>query len=135
MNNRKDEIRDVSSQNEIITESDLVEQSLADKVRIVSPGKMVLRRFFRSKLSIVGLVVLALLFGFSFIGPLISPWGEVEPTGDYKNVISILPHQITVPEIDPETGDEIMVTYRFFERSDEYLYILRLHFLQQNTWN
>ncbi len=120
MNNRKDEIRDVSSQNEIITESDLVEQSLADKVRIVSPGKMVLRRFFRSKLSIVGLVVLALLFGFSFIGPLISPWGEVEPTGDYKNVISILPHQITVPEIDPETGDEIMVTYRFFERSDEY---------------
>lgn len=120
MNAKKDEIRDIDCQEDIITESDILEQSLADKVRIVSPGKMVLRRFFRSKLSIIGLVILAGLFLFSFVGPLISPWGEVQATGDYKNVISILPHQITVPEIDELTGEEKSVTYRFFERSDEY---------------
>ena len=36
-----------------------------------------MRRFFRSKLSIVGLVMIAFLFLFSFLGPVIyNKWGE-----------------------------------------------------------
>lgn len=46
------------------------EESLADRVRIVSPGRLVAKRFFRSRLSVVGLVALIVLFAFSFIGPL-----------------------------------------------------------------
>jgi peptide/nickel transport system permease protein len=38
----------------------------------------VLKRFFRSKLSVIGLVTLILLFAFSFLGPLLSPWGANE---------------------------------------------------------
>lgn len=54
------------------------EESLADSVRIVSPGKLVAKRFFRSRLSVVGLVTLVVLFLFAFVGPLFSPWGEAE---------------------------------------------------------
>ena len=35
----------------------------------MSPFRLVMRRFFRSKLSIVGLVMIAFLFLFSFVGP------------------------------------------------------------------
>ena len=35
----------------------------------MSPARMVVRRFFRSRLSMVGVVMLVALFAFSFIGP------------------------------------------------------------------
>ncbi|MDD3122587.1 MAG: ABC transporter permease [Candidatus Izemoplasmatales bacterium] len=96
------------------------EISLSDSAKIISPGRMVMRRFFRSKLSLLGLVILLIMFAFSFIGPLISQWGEVEVTGDYKWVTSVLPHQIIVPEVDPETGLTENITYYFFEVSEPY---------------
>ena len=43
--------------------------SIADSVKTLSPGRMVMKRFFRSKLSVVGLVTLIVLFLFSFVGP------------------------------------------------------------------
>ena len=43
----------------------------------MSPLRMVGRRFFRSKLSIVGLVMIVFLILFSFLGPVIyDKWGE-----------------------------------------------------------
>lgn len=68
------------------------QKSLADSVKVLSPGKLVARRFFRSKLSMVGLIMLVVLFLFIFIGPLFSPWGESEidrtswKTYDYREI-------------------------------------------------
>ena len=42
------------------------EEKLEDRIKTLSPGAMVAKRFFRSKLSVVGLVTLILLFAFSF---------------------------------------------------------------------
>ena len=53
---------------------DLHGENLHDRVKVLSPGQMVLKRFFRSKLSMIGLVTLIVLFLFSFIGPMFSPW-------------------------------------------------------------
>ena len=51
--------------------------------RTLSPARMVLKRFFRSKLSVTGLVILIFLFVFSFLGPTLTflpfIWGEQEP--------------------------------------------------------
>lgn len=66
------------------------EQSLSDRVRVLSPGRLVLKRFFRSKLSITGLVMLIALFAFSFLGPLFTPWGETETDNTPKMVYSDL---------------------------------------------
>ncbi len=57
-------------------------ENLNDRVKVLSPGMTVLKRFFRSKLSVIGLAVLIALFLFSFVGPLFSPWGE--KTIDYN---------------------------------------------------
>ena len=53
-------------------------KSIADSVKALSPTRLVLKRFFRSKLSIVGLVLIICLFLFSYLGPLFSPYGETE---------------------------------------------------------
>ncbi|MBQ8291984.1 MAG: ABC transporter permease [Clostridia bacterium] len=56
-----------------------VETPLDKNVRLLSPTRMVLRRFFRSKLSIIGLVMLIALFAFSWLGPVFyTQWGEIE---------------------------------------------------------
>ncbi len=52
---------------------------LDKNVRLMSPTRMVIRRFFRSKLSIVGLVMVLSLFVFSFLGPVFfTQWEETE---------------------------------------------------------
>ena len=60
------------------TQEDLHGENLGDRVKVLSPGALVAKRFFRSKLSMVGLITLVLLFVFSFLGPVFSPWGEKE---------------------------------------------------------
>ena len=47
-------------------------------VRLMSPTQMLLRRFFRSKLSVLGLVMVISLFLFCFAGPLIYTQSPIE---------------------------------------------------------
>ena len=62
--------------------TDVIENETAfDKnFRVISPGRMVAKRFFKSKLSILGLIMVIFVFLFSFVGPLIvnSSWGYKE---------------------------------------------------------
>ena len=55
------------------------ETPLDKNVRLMSPNQMLVRRFFRSKLSIIGLVMVISLFLFCFLGPVLyTQWGETE---------------------------------------------------------
>ena len=53
-------------------------QALDDeqRVKVLSPGMLVAKRFFRNKLAVAGLVILLTMFVFSFIGGMVSPYGE-----------------------------------------------------------
>jgi peptide/nickel transport system permease protein len=44
----------------------------------VTRGRLVLRRFLRRKIAVVGLLLLALLFVLAFAGPRISPWSYTD---------------------------------------------------------
>ena len=48
---------------------DADEETLSDQVKVLSPLQMVLKRFFRSKLSVIGLATIVFLFAFAFLGP------------------------------------------------------------------
>ena len=53
------------------------EKPLDKNVKLMSPTRMVLRRFFRSKLSVAGLVMLVALFAFCWLGPVFyRTWDE-----------------------------------------------------------
>ncbi len=83
-------------------QEDLHGENLNDRVRVLSPGMMVAKRFFRSKLSVVGLIIIIALFLISFIGPIFSPW--------YKNGEAVY---------DDENIKEIVTTEKIVYYDDE----------------
>ena len=85
------------------TEAEDSETPLDKNVRLMSPTRMLLRRFFRSKLSVAGLIMLAALFVFSWFGPVVyQQWGEIET--DRTGAI-----EYTDYEVDGELGDSVQV--------------------------
>ncbi len=48
------------------------------RVKVLSPGAMVAKRFFRNRLAVTGLGILIFMFLFSFVGGMISPYEEDE---------------------------------------------------------
>ena len=86
-----------------------VQQSAADtdapldkNVRLMSPTRMVVRRFFRSKLSILGLIMVIGLFLFSFLGPVFyTEWGEIELDESGKTEYATSTSTYTVNGADP----------------------------------
>ena len=83
------------------------ETPLDKNIKLMSPMRMVLRRFFRSKLSIAGIIMLAFLIVFSWLGPVVyDKWGEIEVdrSGTYS---------YTVYDVETEDGSfvQMIVTH------------------------
>jgi len=116
-----------------------------ERVKTLSPTAMIVKRFFRNKLAIVGLAIIIFMFLFSFVGGLISPYGQAQvfrktevQAKDYAGAainedmnimikdgydyvlsdinMAILDYQIS-NEL-PEVGDKLL----FVEASDESIY-------------
>ncbi len=85
----------------------------AATMRTLSPARIVMKRFFRSKLSVTGLVILIALFVFSFFGPLFNflpfIWGEKEP--DLSPVVEEYTTEYTVTGADGEEYTVYTVIY------------------------
>ena len=56
------------------------------RVKVLSPGALVARRFFRNRLAVLGLTMLVVMFIFSFVGGLLSPYGQDEQFYTYTNM-------------------------------------------------
>ena len=89
---------------------DLHGENLTDRVKVLSPGMMVAKRFFRSKLSVVGLVTLIVLFVFSFIGPMFSEWAAHDGKVQDTTPVTIAESNLIQFEIDGETYEGYDIT-------------------------
>lgn len=95
------------------TIEELEEESLSDSVKVLSPGRLVVRRFFRSRLSIVGLAILIFLFAFCYIGPLFT---------DYTDTTTFaIPREIKMVTEEHFTGADGKV-YTYFDISKNIAY-------------
>ena len=54
------------------------------RVKVLSPGTLVAKRFFRNRLAVVGLIMLLSMAVFSFIGGMIIPYGQAEQFYTYN---------------------------------------------------
>ncbi|MBO5270397.1 MAG: ABC transporter permease [Clostridia bacterium] len=84
MEEQKNNVSVTATENEAVTTAEDTEAPLDKNVRLMSPARMVIRRFFRSKLSIVGLTLVVALFAFCWLGPLVyNEWeqGESDDSG------------------------------------------------------
>ena len=50
----------------------------ARRVKVLSPGMLVFKRFIRNKLAVIGFGILLFMFLFSFIGPFFSPYEQAQ---------------------------------------------------------
>lgn len=48
------------------------------RVKVMSPGMLVVKRFIRNRLAVIGFVILAVMFLLSFVGPIFSPYGQTQ---------------------------------------------------------
>ena len=59
-----------------VTENETYSLNDDRRVKVLSPGAMVAKRFFRNRVALFGLIVLIAMFLFSFVGGVISPYKE-----------------------------------------------------------
>lgn len=91
-------------------------ESFADNVRIISPMRLVLQRFFRSRLSMVGLVTMVLLLLFCFVGPLFIGWGEQEVDSNAGSE-EIIPMTVTYTGPDGEKYEAVRVDIHTYKEN------------------
>lgn len=124
--------------NEEITEVEENEETTNDKFKgfddenfkQMSPTRLVMRRFFRSKLSIVGIVMIVLLFLFSFLGPVIyrpfvaDKWaredGNIEEAVDRTPVTIVNESTIDVKDADGNIVATIIEVTTFEDVTNRY---------------
>lgn len=80
MSDNQDLANEIEQEDEGIELIDGEEMRLDDarRVKVLSPGALVFKRFIRNKLAVIGLVIIVAMFIFAFIGPLFSPYGQTE---------------------------------------------------------
>ena len=61
-----------------MTEIEQVEQKFEQHEKILTPGQIVMKRFTRNKLAMLGIVILIIMAVFCFLGPIFSPYGQYE---------------------------------------------------------
>jgi peptide/nickel transport system permease protein len=64
-----------------ITNSPVEEEMHLDdarRVKVLSPGMLVFKRFIRNSLAVVGFGILFFMFVFAFVGPLLSPYTQTQ---------------------------------------------------------
>ncbi len=96
---------------EALSAADTPVDALDRNVRLMSPTRMVVRRFFRSKLSIIGLIMIVALMLFCWLGPVFyNQWGQAQRDDSGKTVF-------TEREV---TYVKDGVSYTFYQISEEY---------------
>ena len=85
----------------------VADDSIERNVRLMSPTRMVIRRFFRSRLSIVGLIMIIGLFALCWIGPLL--YGQEPTDADYDGKIEYTEQPVTVTRPDGTTYTFVQV--------------------------
>jgi peptide/nickel transport system permease protein len=94
--NKNQALEAVAEETEVKAEDTAdTDEPLDKNVRLMSPTRMVMRRFFRSKLSVAGLVMIVALFLFCWLGPVVyTQWGET--TQDKSGKVEYTQQPITM---------------------------------------
>lgn len=116
-----EEIISVSGEENNELDSGVNELGAAAVLRTLSPSRLLLKRFFRSKLSVAGLVILLALLVFSFFGPFFQflPFVWPEQESDYVNVVTET--QATKIDIVDDYGNEYSVYVLNISNPTNYL--------------
>ena len=77
--------KEAAEQNNTPIENEEIHLDDVSRVKVLSPGRQVFKRFIRNRLAVFGSVVLIFMFVFSFLGPLFYAHGQTEIFYKYNN--------------------------------------------------
>ena len=77
--------KEAAEQNKKSVENEEIHLDDVSRVKVLSPGRQVFKRFIRNRLAVFGSVVLIFMFAFSFLGPLFYAHGQTEIFYKYNN--------------------------------------------------
>lgn len=77
--------KEAAEQNNTSIENEEIHLDDVSRVKVLSPGRQVFKRFIRNRLAVFGSVVLIFMFAFSFLGPLFYAHGQTEIFYKYNN--------------------------------------------------
>jgi len=77
--------KEAAEQNKKPVENEEIHLDDVSRVKVLSPGRQVFKRFIRNRLAVFGSVVLIFVFAFSFLGPLFYAHGQTEIFYKYNN--------------------------------------------------
>ncbi len=92
------------------------------RVKVLSPGRLVAKRFFRNKLAIVGLAILIFMFVFAFIFPLFYPYTQTQIFYKYGTLNSNYASATERTEyVSYSLGDDISVSKTVKNSMNSYI--------------
>lgn len=128
-----DDYKDRMDPSKEINEQEEQNYSLSDdrRVKVLSPGALVAKRFFRNRLAVTGMVILLAMFIFSFIGGLVSPYDQDQKfyrvdaqAKDYAGVLHNEEYRYTVADPDLfKSSVQAQTLKAIIEQKDSFEYI------------
>ena len=107
------------NENSNVEEKEVMHLDDAARVKVLSPGMMVVKRFLRNKLAIIGIIIIISMFIFSFLGGMIMPYSQSqvfytteEIKKDYAGATKIEQFQIQTTEgakLSSDIGSKLMI--------------------------
>ena len=79
----------------------------ANRVRVLSPGMMVLKRFLRNRLAIVGMVIIIAMFMFAFVGGALYPYSESKVFYKTEQVMKDFAGATEIDQFQFQTADGV----------------------------
>ena len=100
------------------------------RVKVLSPGALVAKRFFRNRLAVTGMIILIAMFVFSFIGGLVTPYAQDQKfyrvdkrAKDFAGVLDNQEFRYIVNDKDVFTGPvQAQVLLNIMRGNDKFVY-------------
>jgi peptide/nickel transport system permease protein len=113
----------------------------ARRIKVLSPGMLVFKRFIRNKLAVVGLAILIFMFSFAFLGPLFTSYGQTQV---FKGVGSmpkdfagaIYNEELRYTVADGETfgsGDRAQFLFALGKNTDTFSYDDNIYYFESES--
>lgn len=114
--------REAAGEQHVYHEGEPLALDDTQRVKVLSPGRLVTKRFFRNKLAIVGLAILIFMFVFAFIFPLFYPYTQTQIFYKYGTLNSNYASATERTEyVSYSLGDDISVSNTVKNSMNSYI--------------
>lgn len=89
----------------------------AARVKVLSPGMMVFKRFIRNRLAIAGIMIIAFMFLFSFVGGLLIPYSQSQVFYTTEQILKDYAGATQIDQYQVEAADGVKLPSDIYSKT------------------